>query len=155
MNTTAIFNNLMNFYREHSATTNYILGYHFDGVIYMTVTNDDVLPMVVGLTKASRGNGYRLRYKPTTAQRKALMNINANAICSVEVFNQMVEESKYNKGEVFEKIVTEMFGQKWEKDSVPFYEDGDLTVNGIKYQIKYENASLINEKQMIRMIERA
>ena len=75
----------------------------------------------------------------------------AEILCSAEMFEMLCNESKYNKGEIFEKLVTERFGQTWEKDSVPFTDDGDLTVDGIAYQIKFESASFINEKQMMRM----
>ena len=47
--------------------------------------------------------------------------------------------------------MTESFGQVWEKDNVPFTEDGDLTVNGIAYQIKFEKATFTNEKTLARL----
>lgn len=72
-------------------------------------------------------------------------------LCSVEDMANMVESSIYNKGEIVEKLITEKFGQTWEKDNISFTKDGDLTVNGIAYQIKYEKATFINEKQMVRM----
>jgi hypothetical protein len=39
----------------------------------------------------------------------------------------------------------------WEKDNVPFTEDGDLTANGIAYQIKFEKATFTNEKTLARL----
>ena len=63
-------------------------------------------------------------------------------------FEAMVKGSKYNRGEIFEKLTTEAAGQKWVKDNVPFTEDGDLTVNGTKYQIKYNKATFANEKSL-------
>ena len=72
-------------------------------------------------------------------------------LCSTEYFEATVKASKYNKGEILEKMVTEYFGQTWTKDNVPYTEDGDITVDGIKYQIKFEKATFINEGQMIRM----
>jgi hypothetical protein len=67
------------------------------------------------------------------------------------MFETLVEESKYNKGEIFEKLVTENFGQEWTKDNVPFTKGGDLTVNGIAYQIKFEKATFTNEKTLARL----
>jgi hypothetical protein len=61
---------------------------------------------------------------------------------------------KYNKGEIFEKLVTEYFGQVWSKDNVPFYIDGDINVNGKKIQIKLDSATLMNTKQ-IKNIKKA
>ena len=48
-------------------------------------------------------------------------------------------------------MVTEYFGQVWEKDNIPFIDDGDLTINGIAYQIKFEKGTFINEKTLARM----
>ena len=64
----------------------------------------------------------------------------------------MVETSKYNRGEIYEKIVTEFFGKEWEKDNVPYTEAGDLEVNGIAYQIKFEKATFVNEKGLARIM---
>jgi hypothetical protein len=63
----------------------------------------------------------------------------------------MVKESKYNKGEIFEKLITEMNGQTWTKDNADFWKDGDLTVNGKSFQIKYEKATFTNEKTLARL----
>lgn len=48
-------------------------------------------------------------------------------------------------------MVTEFYGQEWTKDNAPFTEDGDLTANGIAYQIKFEKATFTNEKTLARM----
>ena len=81
------------------------------------------------------------------------MSLGAQVLCSEEFFNDLVAMSKYNRGEVFEKLVTELNGQEWEKDNVLFTEDGDLTVDGTAYQLKFEKATFINEAQMVRMSE--
>lgn len=62
-----------------------------------------------------------------------------------------VENSRYNKGEIFEKMVTENAGQEWHKDSVPFTMDSDVTINNVAYQIKYQSATFTNEKILIRL----
>ena len=60
-----------------------------------------------------------------------------------------------NKGDAWEKYLTEKAGQEWHKDSTPYFVDGDLTVDGIKYQIKFENASFANEKTIGEAMARA
>lgn len=50
------------------------------------------------------------------------------------------EEKPLNDGHVFEKFLTMEAGQTWKRDRVPFWQDGDLTTGGRKYQIKMENA---------------
>ena len=78
----------------------------------------------------------------------------AEVLCSEKFFNEQVASSKYNRGEIFEKLVTEHYGQVWVKDNIPFTEQGDINVNGVEIQIKFEKATFINEAQMERM-ERA
>lgn len=145
------FATLIGFYKEKAYTHRYIFGILFKGSVWMIYLDADEIDVVLKLDKASRGNGYSLRFRPNGSQKAFLMSHGAIELCSAEMFKTLVAESKYNKGEVFERLVTEYFGQTWVKDSVPFTEDGDLTVDGIAYQIKFEQATFINEKQMLRM----
>lgn len=145
---------LIQFYNKHAFTHNYILGFRMNGNIYYVIVDAKELDFVTKLDKASRGAGYSLRFKPNKAQKNYLMSLGAEVLCSEEFFDGLCEMSKYNKGEIFEKLVTEMNGQTWVKDNVPFTEDGDLTVDGVAYQLKFEKATFITEAQMMRM-ERA
>jgi hypothetical protein len=147
MTNTALFMNLINRYDTIAFTHKYIWGFEYKGNIYMAITDDSVMPYVCTLDKASRGAGYALRFKPTAAQKLTLMP-NAILLCSKKFFEETVTMSKYNKGEIFEKMVTEYFGQIWKKDNVPFTEDGDITVEGIAYQIKFEKATFCNERSL-------
>lgn len=147
----AIFEKMVEFYNNNAATHNYIFGIIWNGNVYMVKTTSTILAHVLKLDKASRGKGYCLRFKPNRKIKEMLMGKNTRLICSREMFTEMVNNSKYNKGEIFEKLVTELYGQVWCKDNVPFTDDGDLTVDKTKYQIKFEGASFITEKQMVRM----
>lgn len=138
-------------YNTLSFTHNYIFGIIIKNVVYMVETTAETLPYLLKLDSASRGAGYSLRFCPTKEQKLLLLSKGATAICSKEYFESLVKNSKYNRGEIFEKLVTEYFGQEWTKDSVPFTEDGDLTVNGIAYQIKFEKATFTNEKTLAGM----
>ena len=151
MKNIALFNEMIRFYNEKAYTHNYIFGISYKGNIYMIKAISEILPLALKLDKASRGKGYVVRFKPNNKIREMLLAQGAEIICSAEMFKALVSESKYNKGEIFERLVTEKFGQTWTKDSVPFTESGDITVNGIAYQIKFEQATFISEKQMLRM----
>ena len=142
---------LVQFYNRHAYTHTYILGFVFDGVVYYVTIDGSDLDLVTVLDKASRGAGFALRFKPNKSVKAYLLALGAKALCSEAFFNDLVAMSKYNRGEIFEKLVTEISGQTWEKDNVPFTEDGDLTVDGIAYQLKFEKATFINEAQMMRM----
>lgn len=137
-------------YNALAYTHNYIFGFRFNGVVYFLNTNEEILPEILCLDKASRGCGEALRFCPTRAIKNAML-CNAQSLCSEVEFNEIVENSKYNKGEIFEKLVTEMFGLVWEKDNLPFTKGGDIEVNGVAYQVKYERATFCNEKSLARL----
>ena len=150
MNTT-LFNHLINEYNRLAYTHEYIFGFTYKGVVYSVKADAKVLPYVLKLDKASRGAGYSLRFKPTNEQKLYLIAQGATVVCSEKYFLDLVAESNYNKGEVYEKLETEKVGQTWTKDNVPFTEDGDLTVDGIAYQIKFQGATFTNEKTLAKL----
>ena len=153
----ALHMNLVDRYHKIAFTDQYIWGFEYKGNIYMATTDASVLPFVTCLDKASRGCGYALRFCPKTAQKLTLM-AGAELLCSKKYMEEVQatttfigkngKEKTYNMGEIFEKLVTEHFGQTWEKDRVPFTQDGDLTVDNIAYQIKFQKATFCNEKTL-------
>ena len=145
-----LFNAMIDRYNELSFTHNYIYGFTYKKMVYMVKADASVMPYVLTLDEASRGKGYSLRFKPNNSQKLLLISKGAQILCSQEVLEQEFDESEYNRGEIFEKWVTEMNGQTWEKDRVPFTDDGDLTVDGIAYQIKFEKATFTSERQLAR-----
>ena len=151
MKNTALLYSMIGRYDEKAYTHNYIFGFYFKGNVYMVVADSNILGSILKLDMASRGQGYSLRFCPNTDQKLMLLAMGATVLCSTEFFNMEVLSSRYNKGEIFEKMVTEYYGQEWTKDSVPFTEDGDLTVNHIAYQIKFEKATFTNEKSLARL----
>lgn len=151
MKNTELKKTLITFYNENAFTHRYILGFRMNGNICFTVTTGETLDLVTKLEKASRGAGYALRFKPNKAQKNLMVSLNAEVLCSEKFFDELCEMSKYNKGEIFEKLITEHFGQVWTKDNIPFTEAGDIEVDGIAYQVKFEKATFINEAQMMRM----
>ena len=150
MTNTTLFMDLINRYNAVAYTHEYIWGFEYKGNIYMSITNSSAMAYVCKLDKASRGCGMALRFCPTTDQKLALM-AGAQVLCSKKYFEEVYAASKYNRGEIFEKMVTEHFGQVWEKDNVPFTEDGDITVNDIAYQIKFQKATFCNEKSIANL----
>ena len=150
MTNTTLFKTLIDRYNAVAYTHEYIWGFEYKGNIYMAQTSADVMPFVCKLDKASRGCGFALRFVPTVAQKLTLMT-SAVVLCSKKFFEEEVSNSIYNRGEIFEKMVTEYFGQEWEKDNVPFTDDGDITVDGIAYQIKYQKATFCNEKSIANL----
>ena len=147
----ALFKKMVHFYNSHAGAHSYIWGFALGGNIWLVKTGSSVLENALHLDKASRGAGYALRFKPNKSIKTYLLSLGAKVLCSEKYFNEQVASTKYNRGETFEKFVTEYFGQTWEKDNVPFTECGDINVDGEEIQIKFEKATFINEAQIERM----
>ena len=142
---------LATMYTARAATHNYIFGFTFRHVVYKVVAhgvNAGKLAALAVLDYDSRNKTASLRFKPNRAQVAMLMAMGAEVVCTEAELEAMVAGSKYNRGEIFEKLVTEAAGQTWVKDNVPFTVDGDLTVDGTKYQVKYQKATFANEASL-------
>lgn len=143
-------------YHKMAFTDKYILGFSYKGNIYIVYCNAQALEKFVKLDKASRGQGYSIRFKPTSSDKIYLLTMSAKVLCSAKYFQDMVANSQYNNGEILEKLVTEIeAGKEWEKDHVPFTEAGDVEINGIAYQIKFEKATFTNEKSLASLTAKA
>ena len=138
-------------YNTLAFTHNYIFGFTDRGVVYAVITDSSVLPYALTLDRASskNGGGYSVRFSPNKAQKEMLKTAGKLiAVCSEDQFNEMVKTSKYNKGEIFEMLMTEYFGQTWTKDNVPFTEAGDIEADGIAYQVKFQKATFCTESSL-------
>ncbi len=151
MTNVELFKAMLDKYNKLSYTHNYIFGFSYKGNVYAVVTTSEILPFIMTLDKGSREQGYSLRFNPTNAQKIFLLSKGAELVCSTEYFNTLVEDSKYNRGEIFEKCVTERAGQVWQKDNLPFNRGGDLTIGQTSFQIKFEKATFTNEKTLARL----
>ena len=133
---------MINTYRKYSVADSYILGFIVDHMLYM-VEVAEIMPRLLTVEEASRNQGENLRLRIRKAQKTQLMKKSPICLGSADC----LIADKYNKGEIFEKLVTEYYGQTWQKDTVPFYVDGDINVDGKKIQIKLDSATLMNSKQ--------
>lgn len=134
---------MIKWYREKSAADGYILGYIYAGQLWM-VEVKEIMPRFLTVEEASRNQGENLRLRIRKSLKEELMR--KNPICLGNA--SLLVTEKYNKGEIFEKLVTEYFGQIWEKDTIPFWVQGDINVNGRELQIKLDTATLMNTKQI-------
>lgn len=144
-----MMNELTTAYNKNSAAHSYWFGFILAGLLYVVAgMNFDELSAYFKNDRASsaRGGFRKIRIRATAPELKALLP-KALLIGSAD----LLLDDHWNKGEMFEKIITERFaGEKWVKDSVPFFVDGDATINGVKVQIKLNGAELTNEKILAR-----
>lgn len=137
---------MFNYYEKFNKAEKYIIGFTYQNQVYMETTKC-IDPNMITLERASRNQGMALRFRPKAAQ-KATMALQAICLGALSI----LLDEKYNKGEMFEKIVTEHYGQKWTKDNVPFYKDGDIAVNGEKIQIKFEQGTFCTNKIIEKLL---
>lgn len=153
MTNSVVLKMLQDGYHKLAFTDQYIMVYDVKGTIYFTICDRHMVDRVTCLDKASRGQGYSLRFKPNFDQKLLLMSENVTPLCSKKFFEEQVATSKYNRGEIAEKLITEYAGQTWEKDTEKFNTAGDIIWNGISYQIKFEKATFTNEKTLRNLMK--
>lgn len=151
MNTNAILIALIARYESIAFTNNYIMGFTYKGAVYAVTCTGLRFGIKLDRASSKNGGGYSIRFAPTEAEKKDLVEAGlVELICSEEYFKAACDSCKYNKGEVFEKIITERAGQVWEKDNVPFYAGADLTTDK-PYSIKFQKATICTESTLNRM----
>jgi hypothetical protein len=133
-------------YNAHSAADAYVLGFAHHGQLF-AIELPELPDAVLKLDHASskRGGQAKIRVRVAKAEKLALIAMGAAVIGKVE---DLEADPHHNRGENFERIVTELNGQRWTKDSVPFWMAGDLSLNGRELQIKFDGAELTNEKTL-------
>lgn len=141
-------------YGKYAGAHKYLVGFTRGNSVYYVLVSFRDLFAFLKLDHASskRGGHAKIRVRVSSTQAMAMINRGqAVKLCGLEELNA---DSKYNKGENFERIVTEkLTGELWVKDSIPFYVKGDITLNGEEVQVKLDGAELTNEKTLARTVE--
>ena len=137
---------MRDFYGRTAYTHEYLFGWIEKNDVYAVFLQwDDFKTLLLKNDKAatSKGGMLKIRVKADTRARMILKK-KAFIIASADELNA---DEKHNKGENFERIVTEkLCGEKWEKDSVPYYKAGDVIYKGRPIQVKFDGAELTNAK---------
>jgi hypothetical protein len=147
------YEEMLTTYSAKSAAHSYIVGFVQNGTIFYIRTGWENL---VGMLKrdraaASKGGMLKWRVKLTSAMKKAAIASGEAVRLGAE--NLLDTNDKYNKGERFERLITEtLTSETWTKDSVPFWMAGDIRVNGEEIQIKFDGAELTNERTLGRLV---
>ena len=143
-------NEMIDRYNALAVATAYIIGFVFCGNLYYTISAhiaDQFLKY--DRMSSKRGGWAKIRVRLSSADRKALVECGRAILLGSA---DLLIDAKYNKGECFEKVITEtLTNETWVKDSVPFNVAGDITLNGEEVQIKFDGAELTNEKMLMRI----
>lgn len=139
-------------YELTTAATKYYFGFDYHGDMYgLEMTFSELSEMFKqDRAAASKGGMVKVRIRSTREQRITLVH-SGRAVLIGKVENIHAEESKYNAGTQFEKWVAEVvYGLEWQVDSTPYWVAGDLTVNGEQVQVKFDGATLTDERATAR-----
>ena len=139
-------------YRKFAAHDAYIIGFVINGKQYITFI-DELMPRWIYLTheSTSHGGGAKIKlYIPAKDRDRLLAK---NSICLGDVKDLMptaLRKTNGNKGFALECLVSEYFGVPYTApDRIGFWHDGDVTSNGVKYQVKNGNsASIVAERTL-------
>jgi hypothetical protein len=142
---TKMMNLLINAYHANSAANEYWFGFILNHLVYVVtgMTFEELAPFFKTEKAAqSKGGFTKIRIKARVAECTALVE-RATLLGGEEILH----DEKWNTGIKFEQIVTEQIaGQKWERDSVPFWVGPDIALDGRKIQVKFNGAELTNER---------
>lgn len=142
---------LMARYNSIAYTHDYICGFAYKHNIYMTVRHGLDFGLVLSRASSKNGGSMTVRFQPTSAEKQILIeSCQCELVCSEDYLLKQRAELGYNKGEIFEKLVTERFGQEWEKDNVPFDKGADLCTDEADYSIKFEKATMFMESTLVK-----
>lgn len=132
-------------YHANSAADEYWFGFTVDGNAYL-VPNLPWETLVTffkpDFTSHKKGHKFILRVKATADQCRELIP-SAILLGEASVLTRKVK----NAGDGLEIEITERFtAEQWVKhDSAPFFEKGDVRVNGKEVQVKLNGATLTTE----------
>ena len=113
------------------------------------ITLEEIAPRFTTVMYMSKknGGGRKLQFVLKKAHKEQLIRKGATLIGNEEIL-----EGRYNKGVEFERLISEMNGQEFRgKENVGFWVEGDLEINGIQYQIKFNGAQIVTEKTLERL----
>ncbi len=145
------FIEMLTAYLSLTKATKYIIGFVLAGRLYYTESKEiDEKLLKLDRASSARGGMAKIRVRLNKEAKLALVYSGKAHLIGAEA--DLLNET-YNRGEMFEKIITEkVAGQAWVKDSLPFWMGGDVTLNGEEIQIKFDGAELTNEKTLRRLV---
>ena len=142
---------MINLYNALTAADGYIVGFILNHLLYYVKFDGHLPTEILKFDRASskRGGMAKVRVRLASDIRKALVANGQAVLMGTE--SLLMTEDRYNKGERFERIITEtLTATEWVKDSIPFNVAGDIELNGQQIKIEFDAAERTNEKTIRR-----
>lgn len=134
--------NAIRYYRKYSGAERYLVGFLHAHQLYLADV-EELLPRWLIVKEPSAKHKEKLQVDLKVKHKKQLIKKGATPICTEQEFEEMNKDLR-NKGKTLERLVFEMNGRNdWVADTVRFDKCGDININGIEYQVKFQNAQVV------------
>ncbi len=136
-------------YEKYTAAEGYAIGFHIGNEVYCAMLDRIPRRYTKVQKECSRIGGYGLYIN---VKNKKFKNELMKKAFLIGTLDDIEPTPEYNRGVMFERLVYIAFDQEPRaKDSVRFYEAGDITINGKEIQVKYEHARICYEKTLRKL----
>ena len=134
--------NAIRYYRKFSGAERYLVGFVYAKQLWIADV-EELLPRWLIMKEPSAKHKEKLQVNLKAKHKAQLVKKGATPICSASDFNEMNKDLR-NKGKTLERLVFEMNGREdWVADTVRFDKCGDININGVEYQVKFQNAQVV------------
>lgn len=128
-------------YRNHSAAEGYIFGIERNEMLYIAI-EEELMPRYCAVSYESKTHEEKLVCRLKAKDKDRMIK---TAICLGNAEELFASTGIKNKGVALEKLVFEYFGQEFRgKDNIGFWVQGDINIDGVEYQIKFQTSSVVN-----------
>ena len=151
--------------REYYNTTythNYVMGngHNKEGMVYAYFMPLNLAELEMMFSTVTDSRGYEVARYMSNKKKVAYMESHCSfkvALCSVEEFessrrirvNKKGVEYMENRGEYFEYLVAQKFNViQNEKSNLKHTDGGDVEINGISWQVKYEGSGIATGRKV-------
>ena len=149
-------------YHRTTYTHNYVMGnaHNPEKMVYAYFMNLNLAELEMMFSTVTDSRGYEVVRYVSNKKKVAYMESHCTlkvALCTVEEFensrrirvNKKGVEYMENRGEYFEYLVAKKFNAiQNDKANLKHTEGGDMEINGIPYQVKYESAGIATGRKV-------
>lgn len=138
---------LLREYHRHSKADYYLIGFEYKGTLWLASINK-IMPRYTAITYTSHKNGHKRKLQLNLSSKVKRQLVKH----SIPLGNMDLLKGGMNKGIELEKLIYGLYGQKYKgHNNIPFYKDGDININGLKVQVKFENAQIVLENTIKKL----
>ena len=130
--------NAIRYYRKFSGADAYVIGFVYKKKCYMAIVKE-IMPRYIRVerTSSKKKAKEKLQLRLNNKFKEQLIRKGATEIDYTKVKGG-------NNGRAFEMWVQNFFGQEVKEwDNVGFWVGGDVCVDGVEYQVKFEGAQIV------------